>query len=128
MKAHQPAQKEKLKRQILQRYGDRWHRPPGTTRIAQPRLRIHDLYIGRRDPWKDVAHAHPISRFSIRTGRTAAPKDDGVHCRAIVALHPPAGIDAVAGTGGGTAVAGDNEIRHGSTGRDRGTHHRLTEV
>src|SRR6516164_3747448 len=88
------------------------HQPPGTARIAQPRLRIHDLHIGRRNPWKDVAHAHHISRFGIRTGRTAAPKDDGVHCRAIVALHPPAGVDVVAGTGGGAAVAGDDEIRH----------------
>src|SRR5262249_57085013 len=101
---------------------------PWASSVAETRLRIHDLHIGGCDPRKDVAHAHLVGRLSIGTGRAAAPKYDRVHRRAIVTTHPPAGAGTAAGAGGSAAVAGDDELRHGGTGRYRYAHNRATEA
>src|SRR6266849_2702052 len=59
-KAPQPVQKVELKCQVLQRYGDRRHRPCAAPGIAEPGLVIDDPDVRRGDPRKNVAHAGSV--------------------------------------------------------------------
>jgi len=71
---------------------------------------IDDPDIGRRDPVKDIAHSGVVKRRRIATGRAAAPKDDCLHGRGVVATYPFA--SALAVTDGSATITGHRERRH----------------